>query len=514
MSTQSRTANSVRNISYGLVVTVLSVLVSFVNRTFLVKYLGVEPLGLNGLFTEVIAMMSLAELGVGMAINYSLYKPIHDNDYKKIDQLMSLFRTTYNYIALAIFLIGLLALPFIHLIVNGTDFSVSYIRLIFALFVINSASSYLFSYNTSLINANQKQYVVSMTTTIWKVLFTIINIVFLVLYGNYVLYLVLLIVQTFCTNIYLAHYVRNHYPFISYKDKLDDNVRKGVFQDIKNIFIKRVSGVATSSSTNILISVFVNTIQVGLYSNYIMLFSIVRTLKSQFSNGLKASIGDLSVSEAPDRCISVLNRLTFLFFMFAIIVTGCLLSVSSDFIELWIGKEYIMAENVVFIAIFNLYLELISEPLWQYLEVSGLFRKDKYIGIIGTCANLLIALVCGYFFGIVGIFMGTMATQVIQMILKTIILFKDKFQTTPKVYLWFLLKMILIFGVNLIIIAFVHDRIEISNTYLSFIINTILSLIISSMIGILFFFRSEVLKESMHTLINITCKRNSLNMQS
>lgn len=503
MSIHSRKENSVRNAMYGLFVTFLNVIVSFVNRTFLVKYLGVELLGINGLFTEVIAMMSLAELGVGMAIIYSLYKPIHVNDYKKINQLMSMFRSTYNLIALVIFALGVAALPFIQLIVNGTDVSVGYIRFVFFLFVINSASSYLFSYNTSFINANQKQYVVSLATTVGKVLFTGINILLLYLFESYILYLSLLIVQTLCTNVYLAIYVKKKYPFITYDDKLPSGEMKSIFQDIKHIFIKRVSGVLTSSSTNILISLFVNTVQVGLYSNYVMIFSFVRTLKTQFSNAVKAGIGDLSVSEEHAKCISVLRQLTFMFFMFAIVVCTCLLYAVSDFIYLWIGPEYIMATQVIAVAIFNLFLELFSEPLWQYLEVSGLFKQDKYIAIIGSTLNLLTALILGHFIGIIGIFLGTIVSQIVQMFLKTRLLFKYKYEQSCLGFLFMQLKMLLAFVVCSMIMFFLSKALIFDNIYVGIILKIFIAFVISILVGICMFVGSQEERDSIKFVRNL-----------
>lgn len=486
----SRTYNSKKNVSYGIIVTILSTLVAFVNRTFFVKCLGPEFLGLNGLFSEVITMLSLAELGVGMAINYSLYKPIHENNHQKINQLMSLFRKTYNYIALVIFILGILLLPFVHLIVNGTHFDLSYIRLVFFLFVLNTSTSYLFSYNTSFITADQKQYVVSLATAVMKVVFSAFTITILVLFHNFIIYLLLVILQTLVTNIYLTYYVRKRYPFINYQDKLPVFEKKKIFRDIKNIFIKRVSGVITSSTTNVLISTLVSTIQVGFYSNYTIIFSVVRTLNKQFSNGIKASIGDLTVSESPEKCIQILKRLTFMFFSFSMIVCSGLSALCSEFISIWLGQEYVMMEIIVFVAIYNLFIEICSEPLWQYLEVSGLFKQDRNIAILGSTVNLIVAIVLGYKIGIVGIFLGTMSTQLIQIVLKSRLLFNSLFTTSSKGYLYYWLKMC---GAFLLFLEFQHliNQYLLFNLWLlNFIIKGLLAVIISFGILFLLFFKT------------------------
>lgn len=487
---KSRIYNSKKNVSYGLIVTVLTTLVAFVNRTFFVKCLGAEYLGLDGLFSEVIAMLSLAELGVGMAINYSLYKPIHDKDYKQINQLMSLFKKTYNYIALVIFILGMAILPFVHYIVNGTDFELSFIRLVFFLFVLNTSTSYLFSYNISFITADQKQYVVTMISAIMKVAFAILTIAVLLLFHDFILFLLLSISQTLATNIYLSYYVRKKYPFITFKDNLPVNERRRIFGDIKNIFIKRVSGVITSSSTNVLISTLVSTIQVGFYSNYTIFFAVIRTLCKQFSNGIKASIGDLSVAESPEKCIQILRRLTFMFFAFSLIVCSGFAAMCSDFISLWLGPNFVMSDIIIFVAIYNLFIEISVEPLWQYLEVSGLFKQDRNIAILGSSINIIVAIIMGYIIGIVGIFLGTLSTQLIQIVLKSKLLFNTKWSTSSKGYLFFLIKMGISFLLVLILLYIYDQNVKTEAWLINFIVKGLFAVLLSAGL-LLFLFRKS-----------------------
>lgn len=494
MNNNTRTQNSIRNVSYGLIITVLNTIVSFVTRTVLVKTLGAEILGLNGLFTEVIAMLSLVELGVGMAIIYSLYKPISENDQKKISQLMGLYRVAYNSIALITFVIGLAITPFIDKLITDVDYPLYYIRIIFILFVIKTASTYLFSYKTSLLNADQKQYIVSLVNAVVKMIMTVALVIELLLLKNYILYLVLLIIQSIATNIILSRYVDKKYPFIDYKDKLEKSERNEVLSNVKNIFVKRVSGVVTSSTDNILISKLVSTIQVGFYSNYVMIFSVVRTLTKQFTNSVAASIGNLSVTESPDRCIIVLKRLTYLYFVFGMIMASGLMGASKAFMTIWLGNAYVMPNIIVFVAIFNLFLEICCEPLWQFLEVSGLFKQDKYIGLIGSTINLIVSIMLGLRIGITGIFLGTVCTQVIQMILKTILIFKNNFKLSSKPFFVLWIKMILSY-VALVLFQLVIDKyFIISNNWLEFFVKGTLSVTIAIIVSSLLFLKDDEVK--------------------
>lgn len=491
MVKQSRTQNSIRNVSYGLIITLLNTLVSFVARTYLVKLLGAEVLGINGLFTEIISVMSLAELGVGMAIIYSLYKPIQQDDFKKISQLMSLYKWAYNIIAGVTFALGIALIPFIDKFITDIYYSINYIRIVFFLFVVKTASTYLFSYKASLLNADQKQYIVSLATVVFKVIFTVISIALISLYQNYIIYLIVLIIQSITTNIYLAYYVDRHYKYVNYNEKMCIEDRKKVFENIKNIFVKRISGVITSSTDNILISALVSTVQVGYYSNYMMIFSVVRTLKQQFTNGIAASIGNLSVTETPKKCVQVLCRLTYMYYVFACIMASGLLAVSKNFITIWLGEEYVMKDIIVIVAILNLYIEICCDPLWQYLEVSGLFKQDKNIGIIGSSINLIVSVILGLKIGIVGIFIGTVCTQVIQLILKIQLIFKNKFRLSAKNYYIMCGKMALGYIVICIFENVIIEKIHLPNIYIEFLVRGSLAAVFGILCSMSFFFKSE-----------------------
>ena len=485
----SRTHNSIVNVSWGLIVTLLNTLVTFANRTVFVKCLGPEYLGLNSLFSEVITMLSLAELGVGMAINFSLYRPIHD--YVKLSQLMSLYKKTYNIIAFVIFALGLIVLPFVHLIVNGTNFSLGFIRLVFFLFILNTACSYLLSYNQSYINANQKQYVVSLVSVIVKVLFTVLLIILLLLTHNYILYVICVIIQTLVTNIILTIYVRRKYPFLDYSEKLPKNERRKIFVDIKNIFIKRVSGILTSNSANVFISLFVSTVQVGLYSNYVLLLSVFKSLNTQLSTGIKASIGDLMASGDSERCVVILRRLTFMFYIFAFFSCSALLTVSSDFIEIWLGKEYVLGSTIVFIIVLNLFLSISFEPLWQYLEVSGLFRQDRDIAIIGSILNIAIVIVFGYYIGMAGILLGSVISQVAQMLLKAKILYKLKFEKSCSSFLLMIIKMTFTFVIFCVFYFLLIDYLNLDKVFVSIFFKLLFSLVMTIFLLLFVFGKSN-----------------------
>ena len=257
-----RVEKSLKNIAFGIIAQIFTTVITFFSRTVMLKALGIEIVSLNGLFNEIIANLSLAELGIGSAIVYNLYKPLAENDHEKICQLMTFFKQAYRVIAGAILLIGTIVCLFIPLMVNGIDYSNTYMRFVFMLFVINISSSYLFSYKISLLNADQNNYIYSFYGTICSIVGSLLLIGCMLLTKNFVFFLVLSVFVTLATNIILSAVIDRKYPYLKHIP-LPASERKGIFSNVKNIFVKELSGRITSSTDNILISTIIGTIVVG-----------------------------------------------------------------------------------------------------------------------------------------------------------------------------------------------------------------------------------------------------------
>lgn len=430
----ARTKNSIKNIIFALCLQGVTVLSNFVIRTIMVRRLGMQAVSLNGLFTEVLAALSMAELGVGTAIVYNLYKPLAENDHKKVRQLMGLFKSAYRIIATATFVIGAVLCPWIPCLVKSIDYSQAYIRLVYMLFVADLSMSYLFSYKVSLMNADQKSYVQSKISMAIKPVEVIIKIVVLLATNNFVAYLAFSIFITFLGNLVRSYVVDRYYPWLKKnEDMLPKDERKEIFANIRNLFIKALSGKITSSTDNMLISALVNTLQVGYYSNYSLPIGVFRQLANQIAyGGVSASLGNLLVTESEEKCTKVFYRLEYLFFVVGALSSVCVYCCIDSFILLWLGsEEFLLAKSIIFICCLNLFIEVINRPLWSIMEVSGLFKYDKYVSITGSVVNLVVSIVLGMKIGMLGIFIGTFMTYLVQSLLKTILLFRMRLNTSP-----------------------------------------------------------------------------------
>lgn len=473
---QSRSARSARNLVYGIVAQGVSVLMTFILRIVLVRQVGILSVSLNGLFTEVIAMLSLAELGVGSAIVYSLYRPLAEHDEKKIAKLMNMYKTAYRNIALAIFAMGLCLLPFIQHIVTKVDVSDNYIRLVFLLFLTQTASSYLFSYKSSLLNADQNVYVVSGITTVVKIVGEIINIILLFMFKNYIAYLIVEILITVATNFIISVQVDKRYPFLGTNDKLLNVEKRMIFKNVKNIFIGSFSGRITNSTDNILISILVGTYEVGIYTGYSTLATGLRKIIDQLDSATAGSVGNLVAEENFEKCDVVLKRLTFINYFFGSFFACLLYCLSSTLVRIMYGEEYTYDSNsilgllVILTFSINFFLSVLKNPLWRFMQVSGLFSKDKNISIAGSVSNLIISILLGIKFGTFGILLGTLATLVIQIVLKIQLLYRGKFgMSSFRFYLRYLIYCVC--GMFALLLSkFICAEIITGNLYIDFML--------------------------------------------
>ena len=254
----SRTKNSVRNLSYALVGQGIGFIVSFIARIFFIRTLGREYLGLNGLFTNILTILSLAELGVGEAITYSLYKPLAENDIRKCTMLMQVYKKVYNVIGIAILLVGVALTPFLPLIIKDMP-NIPYINLIYILFVVNTSVSYFFSYKRNLIIADQKRYIATFYRYLAHIVFTFLEIVYLVFFKNFIGYLIIMIAATLADNLMVSRKAMKMYPYLNSKEKipLDKESKNNIIKNTKAMMMHKVGGVVVNSTDNILLSKFV-----------------------------------------------------------------------------------------------------------------------------------------------------------------------------------------------------------------------------------------------------------------
>jgi len=269
---------------------------TFVNRTYFIQTLGIDYLGVSGLYANILTILSLAELGIGNVLIFALYKPILHKDHDMIASLLKFYQKIYRVVAVCVLGIGLLVVPFLHLIVQS-DIEYNRLILYYFMLLLNSVLSYFIIYKTILLNADQKNYILKIVTTGMMVLKDIIQIIVLITTESYAIYIAVLVISTLLTNIILSFITSRMYPFINKKDILKIVDTTSIKENIKSAFIYKIGVVVMNNTDNILISVIVGTMFVGLYSNYNLLITAVSTLIGILIQGVFSSIGSLNAED-------------------------------------------------------------------------------------------------------------------------------------------------------------------------------------------------------------------------
>lgn len=299
-----RIQNSLKNILFGLSGQIISIGMGFVVRTVFIYTLGIEYLGVDGLFTSILLMFSLANLGFDTAIIYSLYRPLAEKDIYKIQALMNLYQKAYRLIGVVVLLLGLSLLPFLDYLVNA-DTMIKDINIIYLLFLISSVSSYYFVYKQSIIIADQSNYIISKIHTLFIIISNALQIVLLIIISDYIVVLIVQLTLKVIENVYIANKANKLYPFLKEKNnaKLSKADRREFFENLYSLLLYKISGVVINATDNIIISKFIGIIWVGVYSNYLLILNTLNTLLGYLFYSITASVGNVNVKENAEKNI-------------------------------------------------------------------------------------------------------------------------------------------------------------------------------------------------------------------
>ena len=414
----TRTENSTKNMYTGLIFQILVLIFRFVTRTVFISCLGSKYLGINGLFSNILNLLSLADLGIGGALVYKLYKPIADKDEKRQKIITDYMHKIYIYIGIAIIIIGIVLLPFLKFIIKD-DVNFVNLNVVFLIYIFQTASSHLFfPSKTEFLCANQKRYIYNIISSIVLILSNIAQMLVLVLFKDFIIYSITIILFNILQAFLIAKKTDKMYPFIKeeYKEKISKNEKKEIFKDCFSLMIYRVNYVVLTATDNIIISKYLGLDVVGIYSNYVLITNSITNLLSTFFDSIIASIGNLhaSTEEEKDYFIFKLTNIITVI-CFGIFAVGVYV-LSNSFIGLWLGNEYVLSDTFALILAVNLYIEGLRKILSTYRSTFGLFRQAKFIPLIGIVANIIISIVLVKYIGIFGVLLGTLISNLISFI--------------------------------------------------------------------------------------------------
>ncbi len=404
-----RTRNSFLNFLANEGSHFINIILSFLCRTVFIYTLSQEYLGVNGLFGNILTVLNLAELGVGGAIIYHIYKPIAEEDQVAQRELMNLYKLLYRIIACVIAVAGLCLVPFLDYLIKDQP-DIEGLTFIYLLYLFNTVSSYFFSYKRAIIDAHQKQYVGTIINTIFTTIQFLVQMLVLVAFHNFIAYLLVQIVCNVLTNIVVAWQADRMYPFLKEDRKSlpSKEMRSSIGKNVGAMFIHKVGAVVVNDTDNLIMSAFVGITSVGIYSNYQMIqYSINVALNGVFG-AFTASIGNLGAIKDREKLFSVYNTLHFLSFWLYGFCTTAFIVMYNPFIEVWAGEKYLFPMSIVLIICICFYVSGMRVVTLTFRDAMGLYWYDRHKPFFEIAINLIASLYLVNKIGIVGIFAGTL----------------------------------------------------------------------------------------------------------
>lgn len=451
MENGSRLQKSAKNMMSGIIYRVLSMLTAFVVRTVFLHYLNMDYLSVNGLYSSILSMLSLAELGFGTAMVYSMYKPLAEKDYLKLRQLMQLYRKVYTIIGTVILIVGLCLVPFLDVIIKEKP-DIEGLTFYYLLFLMNSVLSYwFFAYRTSILQADQKAYIVSNYQSAFNLIKSFAQIVVLVVFHNFTTYLLTQMGCTIVQNIAIAVRVKRDYPVFDEREnaKLPTDEKKKIFRDVKALMLQKVSFQVLNTSDSIIISAFVGITWVGLLSNYLMIEEAVVAVLAQITSAVTASLGNYFAIEDKESGYKLFRRIEFMNYWLYGFSAIALITLLNPFVTLWLGDKYVLSNTIIIALVLRFFVEGYMNIMSAFRSTLGLFTQGQYFPVCVAALNIILSIALSYPWGVAGVLVATpLARACINMWYMPLIIHRDGFKKpVAPFYINYFFRFILLVGI-------------------------------------------------------------------
>lgn len=440
-----RTKNTIRNLSWGYIYRGVAIILPFVFRTVMLKRMGADYLGMNSLFSSVLQIVNLSELGFGTAMVYSMYKPIAENDKEQICALLRFYKKIYFVIGCAVMGIGLIILPFIpHLIFGEYPNNIN-IYFVYCMFLGNSAISYfLFAYRGSLLNAFQRNDIESKILIGISIVRYTTEIVGIWVTREYYLFLIIELFTTVFTNIIKYIWTKKIYPEFIPKGNISIELKKDIKKNALALMCHKVGYLILNSVDNIVLSVFMGVAIVANYTNYYYILNAVESMVIICFTGMTAGVGNSFITETVERNKDNFKKILF----FNAWVVGwcsvCLLCLYQDFMELWVGNDYKFSNNIIMLMVVYFFVHNIRRTIITFRDGAGAWQDNKWQPIVSAIFNLIVNIVLVNIMGVAGVVISSIASMILIDIPWESFKFCNKMGIDTWWYIWSLVKYFII----------------------------------------------------------------------
>ncbi len=409
MSDSGRLQKSAKNMVSGIFYRIFTTLTAFIVRTVFIKCLSNDYLSVSGLYSSILSMLSLAELGFSTAMIFSMYAPLAQKDYNKLSQIMRMYKDVYRVIGTVILIIGLSLVPFLDILIRNKP-DISGLTFYYLLYLGDSVLSYwFFAYRNAIFQADQRASIVSTYNSAFNLVKSILQIVVLLRFHNFTLYLLTQLGCTILQNIALAIKAQKDYPVFRQekKSELATHEKQRIINDVKALMIQKVSFKVLNSSDSLIISAFVGINWVGLLSNFVMIEEAVVAVLSQVVGAISASIGNYFAKEDRESSYQLFQRVEFMNYWFYGFSSVALITLLNPFVELWLGEEYILSDAIVVALITRFFVEGYMNIMSMFRSTMGLFTQGKYLPLVVATLNIVLSIGLSYPLGVAGVLLAT-----------------------------------------------------------------------------------------------------------
>ena len=410
----SRRYNAARNIVWAVVNKVMVIIMPFAVRTAMIYCLGVEYTGLSSLFTSVLTVLSLAELGFSSAMVFSMYEPINKGDTAKLCALLKFYRLVYRVIGVAVLAVGLALVPFLPTLIKGSAPDGIDIYVLYAIYLSNTVASYfLYAHKVSLLTAWQRGDVVSKVGLATSAGMYTLQIAVLVLAQNFYIYAALLPISTVANNVACNVLSRRLFPDIVCEGELDRETVRDIARRVSGVFLYKLSSTTRTSFDSIVISAFLGLAVLAQYQNYFMVVSSVSGMLAVVINAITASVGDGIVSKSPEENHSDFKVFVFLYMSVAAVCAACLACLIQPFMRVWVGEDLALADGLAMLFVLYFYVQTMGDIVYLYRTAAGLWWQDRARPLVESFANIALNLLFVRIWGLAGVLLATVVTLVL-----------------------------------------------------------------------------------------------------
>lgn len=501
-----RMENTLRNTYWGIIYNIISIVFPFIVRTFVIKIVGVEYIGISGLCLSILQILNLAESGFSSAIVFSMYKPIVDDDEELIRALLAYYRKVYKVVGFFVLFLGLSILPFLPFFIHETYDSYTQIYCIYLIYLANTVVGYLlFAYQQSIFFAMQRNDLISNIQSIFKVLNNLFQIILLLIFKNYIISIIVIPISSIGINIMVAYRRKKKYPQFYAEGEINQEIRKDIKKRVIGVFFIKLCGSTRNSLDSIFISYYLGLFEVAIYGNYYLILISLMGFLGIICSSMGAGIGNSMVLESKEKNFKDMQKFLFLFSFISAVVTACLLTLYQPFMLAWVGKELTFPFSIVILFCIYFYMLAIGNIRALYIVQAGLWWEERFRSLSEAIFNILLNWLLAKYFGVYGILVATIITLIfINNIYSGLILFKFYFHNYGR-------KKYFISFFSYILIAFIGCVISYNISYLfkdliiyiKFIIYPFISFVVFTGLYYFLYHKTQVYKDSKSLFINI-----------